>query len=67
MDYQTYIPINKPGQSNKQNDANRNNFSNHNYDFFANNKFTKGLAKPLYTQNLAQEQNYFKQIPQTAS
>ena len=36
MDYQTLKPVTTPGQTNKQKISNRNNFSNHNYNFLKN-------------------------------
>ena len=36
MEYQTFGPVTKSRQTNKQKTSNRNNFSEHYYNFFAN-------------------------------
>ena len=58
MEYQTYRQITKTQQSNKQKHANRINFPNRNYDFFANNNLNNPIAKPpCTTKNQPQEIN----------
>ena len=41
MDYQTIRPVTKSRQANKQKTSNRNNFSDHNYNFSQKSKATK--------------------------
>ena len=43
MDYQTFKPVTTSRQTNKQKTSNRNNFSDHNYNFFAKSNATKPL------------------------
>ena len=65
MDYQTFKPVTTSTQANKQKTFNINNFSYHNYNFFAKLK----TSKPYYmnSQNQSQTQNYNRNVPQQAS
>ena len=62
MDYQTFRPVTTSRQTNKQKRSNRNNFSDHNYNFFQKSKTPKS---PSNSQNQPQTQN--QSVPQQAS
>ena len=61
MEYQTYRPIAKTRQSNKQKHVNKNNFANQNFDFFAINIISNPIAKNHFTYR---EINHKNIIPQ---
>ena len=48
LNYQSYRPLTKPRQPNKQMYPYRNFCANHNYDFFANNNIKRPITKPSY-------------------
>ena len=49
MEYQTYRPIAKTRQPNKQKPVNENSFGNQNFDFFANNNTSNPIPKNYFT------------------
>ena len=65
LDSQTFKPVRTSRQTNKQKTSKRNNFSDHNYNFFAKSKITK----PPYmnSQNQSQAHNYKQNVPQQAT
>ena len=57
MDYKTLRSVTTSRQTNKQKISNRNNFSDHNYMFFAKSKPTKLPNMDIQNQSQSQNQN----------
>ena len=64
MDHQTFEPVATSRQTNKQKTSNRNNFSDHNQNLFANSKTTKSSF--MNSQNQSRAQNFNRNVPQQA-
>ena len=65
MDYQTFRPITTSRKTNKQKTSNKNNLSDHNYNFFQKSEATKPLNTNSQIQSQSQNQNVRQQASQS--